>query len=80
MPEEEPVEPVEPLHEFCEEQGFPDFSRYCKEAKVHECLEGVVCSLLTEKPPNPRQYLLEKFREEYPLERYTKNVFHSEIL
>ncbi|CAD7941820.1 unnamed protein product [Amoebophrya sp. A120] len=70
------------LAAYCAQQGFSDFARYCTSSKTGQCqitqtVEEVVQSLLKSRPADPRRFLLQKLREEYPLEKFSVAAAHG---
>eukprot|EP00392_Amoebophrya_sp_AT5.2_P002751 g2756.t1 len=69
------------LAEYCERQGFTEFAAYCTRNKtlgysnciVTSCIEDLTKALLTHRPSDPRRFLLQRLREEYPLEKFSVN-------
>lgn len=59
------------LEDFCEETNFPEFAKYAKDSKAHDVIQEVTKWLVTDKPTEPLHYLLEKYRDMYPMERHT---------
>ncbi|CAD7929743.1 unnamed protein product [Amoebophrya sp. A25] len=58
---------------YCQQQGFPEFASYCGTHPdiVQNCIEDLTRALLEERPKDPRQFLLHRLRDEYPLEKFS---------
>ena len=70
MPGKEPVPGLPNLKELCVAKGFEDFGDYVEQADVEATITELTRWLLTERPDDPKQFMMEKYREMYPLEKF----------
>lgn len=70
---------IPPLGDYCDQHGFTDFSQYCESADVEETITELTRDLLRDRPADPKEYLLEKYRGMYPLERFAQQNKTEEI-
>ncbi len=61
---------LQSLKDLCDNKGFTDFGEYVKSTDVEGTVTELTRWLLQEQPEDPKQFLLEKYRDMFPLEKF----------